>query len=170
MPTTTEPTTTQAGYVPVPVRFDFDALAPATSKAVAGLHQAAIEDLTTAKVDPQLIELVRLRVSQINGCAYCVDTHANDARGAGVSPQRVDAVAIWPDAPLFTEAERAALALTDSVTRLSETHAPDSVVADALRVLGQQQTAAILGLIVSINAWNEIGVTSRCWPISPREP
>lgn len=170
MPTTTEPTTTQAGYVPVPVRFDFDALALATSKAVAGLHQAAIEDLTTAKVDPQLIELVRLRASQINGCAYCVDTHANDARGAGVSPQRVDAVAIWPDAPLFTEAERATLALTDSVTRLSETHAPDSVVADALRVLGQQQTVAILGLIVSINAWNEIGVTSRCWPISPREP
>ena len=60
--------------------------------------------------------------------------------------------------------------LTDSVTRLSETHAPDSVVGDALRVLGQQQTAAILGLIVSINAWNEIGVTSRCWPVSPREP
>lgn len=168
MPTTTEATAAHASYVPVPVRLDFDALAPATSRAVAALHQAAIEDLAAAEVDSQLIELVRLRASQINGCAYCVDTHANDAREAGVSPQRVDAIAIWPDAPLFTEAERAALALTDSVTRLSETHVPDSVVTDALRVLGRQQTAAILGLIVSINAWNEIGVTSRCWPISPR--
>ncbi len=169
MPTTAEPTPKQPSHVPVPVRFDFDALAPATSKAVAGLHQAAIEDLANAQVDPQLVELVRLRASQINGCVYCVDTHASDARRAGVSSQRVDAVAVWPDASLFTEVERAALALTDSVTRLSETHAPDSVVGDALRVLGQQQTAAILGLIVSIKAWNEIGVTSRCWPVSPRE-
>lgn len=169
MPTTTESTATHADYVQVPVRFDFDALAPATSRAVAGLHRAAIEDLKNAGIDPQLIELVRLRASQINGCAYCVDTHANDARKAGVSAQRVDAIAIWPDAPLFTEAERAALALTDSVTRLSEAHPSDAMVADALRVLGEQKTAAILGLIVSINAWNEIGVTSRCWPIPVRE-
>jgi AhpD family alkylhydroperoxidase len=169
MSTDTDPTDTRASYVPVPVRFDFDALAPATSKAVADLHQAAIEDLAGAGVDPQLVELVRLRASQINGCAYCVDAHARDARRAGVSDQRVDAVVIWPDAPTFTEVERAALALTDSVTRLSETRVPDSVVARALRVLGQERTAAILGLIVSINAWNEIGVTSRCWAVPGRE-
>ena len=118
---------------------------------------------------PELIELVRLRASQINGCAYCVDTHAHNARHAGASVQRVDAVAIWLDSPLFTHSERAALALTDSVTRLSETHAPESVVAEALMVLGQQLTAAILGLIISINAWNEIGVTSRCWAVPQRE-
>jgi AhpD family alkylhydroperoxidase len=165
MSRTTEPTS----YVPMPIRFDFDALAPATAKAVADLHQAAIDDLINAGIDPQLIELVRLRASQINGCAYCVDSHARDARKTGVSAQRVDAVAIWRDAPLFTETERAALALTDSVTRLAETHVPESVVADTLAVLGQQQTAAILGLIVSINAWNEIGATSRCWPVIPRQ-
>lgn len=155
-------------YVPIPVRFDFDALAPSVSKAVADLHQAAVDDLTAAGVDAQLVELVRLRASQLNGCAYCVDTHARDARRAGASAQRVDAVAIWRDAPLFTRAERAALALTETVTRLSETHAPGEVVADVLAVLGERQTAAVLGLIVSINAWNQIGVTSRCWPVTDR--
>ena len=169
MPTTTGSTPAPASYAAVPVRFDFDTLAPATSKAVAALHQAAIDDLAAAKVDPELIELVRLRASQINGCAYCVDTHAHNARHAGASVQRVDAVAIWLDSPLFTHSERAALASTDSVTRLSQTHAPESVVAEALKVLGQQLTAAILGLIISINAWNEIGVTSRCWAVPQRE-
>ena len=87
MSRTTEPTS----YVPMPIRFDFDAHAPATAKAVADLHQAAIDDLINAGIDPQLIELVRLRASQINGCAYCVDSHARDARKTGVSAQRVDA-------------------------------------------------------------------------------
>ena len=169
MTTTIGLTAAPASYVAVPVRFDFDTLAPATSKAVAALRQAAIDDLAAAKVDPELIELVRLRASQINGCAYCVDTHAHNARHAGASVQRVDAVAIWVDSALFTHSERAALALTDNVTRLSETHAPESVVAEALMVLGQQLTAAILGLIISINAWNEIGVTSRCWAVPQRE-
>lgn len=165
MPITEEP----MSYVPIAIRFDFDALAPATAKAVADLHKAAISDLTNAGIDPQLIELVRLRASQINGCAYCLDMHAEDARTAGVSAQRVDAIAVWRDAPLYTETERAALGLTEDVTRLAETHVPESVVTEALTVLGEQQTAAILGLIVSINAWNEVGVTSRCWPVTVRQ-
>ena len=115
-----------------------------------------------------LIEMVRLRASQLNGCAYCVDMHAADARNAGVSGQRIDLLPVWADAPGYTEQERAAFALTESVTRLSETHAPEAVVAGALKVLGEAKTAAILGLIVSINAWNEVGVTSRCWPVGLR--
>src|SRR5579859_3926170 len=166
---TTFPDTAEtAAYVPVPVRFDFDALAPAVSAAVTHLHNAAIKDLKQAGVDQGLIELVRLRASQLNGCAYCADTHSADARAAGVSAQRVDLLPVWADAPLYTAQERAALALTESVTRLSETHAPEAVVADALAALGEAKTAAVLGLIVSINAWNEIGVTSRCWPVGPR--
>jgi AhpD family alkylhydroperoxidase len=167
---TTQDTTVNPvdAYVPVPVRFDFDAHAPAVSRAVTALHNAAIKDLAAAGVDQGLIELIRLRASQLNGCAYCVDMHSVDARKAGVSDQRVDLLPVWADAPLYTAAERAALALTESVTRVSETHVPEAVVAHALAVLGPEQTAAVLGLIVSINAWNEIGVTSRCWPVGVR--
>jgi AhpD family alkylhydroperoxidase len=166
--TTTQTAAGQAAYVEIPVRFDFDSLAPKASRAVATLHKAAIADLAAAGVEQGLIELVRLRASQLNGCAYCVDMHSADARSACVSGQRLDMLPVWEDAPFYTERERAALALTESVTRLSETHAPGAVVAEALAVLGEQQTAAILALIVSINAWNEIGVTSRCWPVGPR--
>jgi alkylhydroperoxidase family enzyme len=95
--------------------------------------------------------------------------HSVDARKAGVSDQRVDMLPVWEDAAFYTAEERAALALTESVIRLSETHAPEAVVAEALKVLGEQQTAAVLGLILSINAWNQVGVTSRCWPVDPRE-
>lgn len=167
--TTDQATASTAGtYVPISVRFDFDALAPATSSAVTRLHTAAIADLAKAEVEQGLIELVRLRASQLNGCAYCVSMHSADARKAGVSDQRVDLLPVWEDSPLYTADERAALALTESVTRLSETRAPWPVVTGALRVLGEAKTAAILGLIVSINAWNQIGVTSRCWPVEPR--
>ena len=167
--TTTTDHAAGAAYVSIPVRFDFDALAPAVSAAVMTLHKAAIKDLAKAHVDQGLVELVRLRASQLNGCAYCVDMHTPDARAAGVSAQRIDLLPVWADAPVYTAAERAALALTESVTRLSETHVPEAVTADALRELGEARTAAVLGLIVSINAWNEIGVASRCWPVGPRD-
>jgi AhpD family alkylhydroperoxidase len=127
-----------------------------------------VTDLKNAGVDQGLIELVRLRASQLNGCAYCVDMHTVDARAAGVSAQRIDLLPVWEDAPVYTERERAALALTESVMCLFETRAPAPVVSAALQVLGEAGTAAILGLIVSINAWNEIGVTSRCWPVGAR--
>ena len=166
--TTTDIAAVQAAYVEIPVRFDFDSLASKTSRAVAALHKAAVADLAAAGVEQGLIELVRLRASQLNGCAYCVDTHAADARAAGVGGQRVDLLPVWADAPCYTVQERAALALTESVTRLSQTHVPEPVVAEALRALGEVKTAAVLALIVSINAWNEIGVTSRCWPVGPR--
>src|SRR5215469_273694 len=97
----TEPT----AYVEVPVRFDFDSLAPSVSAAVNRLHTAAVADLGKAGVEQGLIELIRLRASQINGCAYCVDTHSADARAAGVSAQRVDLLPVWADAPLYTAEE-----------------------------------------------------------------
>jgi len=165
---TTDIAAGQAAYIDIPVRFDFDSLAPGVSAAVMALHKAAVADLKNAGVGQGLIELVRLRASQLNGCAYCVDMHAADARAAGVSGQRVDLLPVWADAPVYTEEERAALALAESVTRLSETHAPEPVVARALKILGEAKTAAVLGLIVSINAWNEIGVASRCWPVGLR--
>ena len=108
---------------------------------------------------------MRLRASQLNGCAYCVDQHAGDGRAAGLTDQKLHAVVIWRDSGLFTAAERAALELTESVTRLSETHVPDAVVDHARAVLGEEQLAAILSLVVAINVWNMVGVTTRCWPV-----
>ena len=151
--------------VDIPVRLDFDQLVPRFSRAVASLDHAATGELDRAAVDPAVRELVRLRASQLNGCAYCVDQHANDGRAAGVTDQKLHAVAIWRDSGLFTAAERAALELTESVTRLSETHVPDAVVDHARAVLGEEPLAALLSLIVAINVWNMIGVTTRCWPV-----
>ncbi|HET8779584.1 MAG TPA: carboxymuconolactone decarboxylase family protein [Agromyces sp.] len=151
--------------IDIPVRLDFDQLVPQFSRAVASLDHAATVELDRAGVEPALRELVRLRASQLNGCAYCVDLHSKDARTAGVTEQKLHAVAIWKDSALFTAAERTALEFTESVTRLSETHVPGAVVDRARAELGEERLAALLSLVVAINVWNAIGVTARCWPV-----
>jgi AhpD family alkylhydroperoxidase len=162
-------TSDKTGQVSIPVRFDFDSLAPTTAKAVNTLHAAAIADARAAGLEQGVIELIRLRASQLNGCAYCVDMHGEDARTAGVTAQRVDLLPVWRDAPFYTREERAALDLVEAVVHLPETHAPASVVDAALAALGEAKTAAVLAVTMSITAWNQIGVTSRCWPVAPRE-
>jgi AhpD family alkylhydroperoxidase len=149
--------------VRVPPRLDVDALVPAFSAAVEALDAAATAELDRAGTDPALRELLRLRASQLNGCAYCVDTHARDARRAGLRPQQVDAVAVWRESSFFTAAQRDALELTEAVTLLARTRVPEPVVAAAVARFGEQGTAALLALLVTINAWNTIGVTARCW-------
>ena len=154
-----------ASLVDIPVRLDFDQLVPQFSRAVASLDHAATRELDRAGVEPALRELVRLRASQLNGCAYCVDLHSKDARTAGVAEQKLHALAVWQDSALFTAAERAALDFTESVTRLSETHVPEVVVDHARAELGEERLAALLTLVIAINVWNAIGVTARCWPV-----
>ncbi|QDZ15224.1 carboxymuconolactone decarboxylase family protein [Humibacter ginsenosidimutans] len=149
------------------VRFDFDELAPGFSRALAHLDHAASVELDKAEIPIGLRNLVKLRASQLNGCSYCVDLHSRDARDGGESFQRIAAVAVWDEAHFFTARERAAFALTDAVTRVSETHVPDGVVAAALDVYTPVEVSALLALIVSINAWNEVGVTARCWRAEP---
>ncbi|WP_052850967.1 carboxymuconolactone decarboxylase family protein [Streptomyces avicenniae] len=169
MSTAQTQTPPQAGaYVPIPRRLDFDALAPVFSRAVGALDDAATAELDRTGIDAQLREFVRLRASQLNGCAYCVDVHTRAARTAGATSQRVHAVAIWEDSPFFTARERAALALTEAVTRLSETHVPPSVVTGALAHFSEEETAALLSLIIAINTWNAIGVATRCWTPQPQ--
>lgn len=153
--------------IPIPQRLDFDALAPIFSRAMSTLDDAATQQLDHAYIDPALRELVRLRASQINGCAYCVDMHSQAARKEGVTAQRVDALAVWAESGLFTAAERAAFALTEDVTRLSETHVPESTVSEAVAAFGEEGAAALLSLITAINMWNTVGVTTRCWSVSP---
>lgn len=154
--------TTDAVVLPA-IRFDFDELAPGFSRAMAHLDHAAVVELDKAGIPEGLRNLVKLRASQLNGCSYCVDLHSRDARDAGEPFQRIAAVAVWQEAHFFTARERAAFELTDAVTRLADTHVPDQVVAGALAVYSEKEVSALLSLIVSINAWNAVGVTARCW-------
>jgi AhpD family alkylhydroperoxidase len=154
---------TVAEYIPVAIRLDFDALVPNFSRVVSELDEAATAEADKAGIDAGLRELLRLRASQLNGCAYCVDMHARAARRAGVSPQRVDAVAICSDASLFTAAERAALDFTEQVTLLATTRVPEASVRAVVTHFGEQGAAALLSLVVAINMWNTIGVSARCW-------
>jgi AhpD family alkylhydroperoxidase len=144
-------------------RLDFDGLVPAFSRAVSALDDAATAEAEAAGIAPGLVELVRLRTSQLNGCSYCVDLHSRAARDAGESFQRIAAVAVWPEATFFTAKERAAFALADSVARMAETHVPDAVVSELRETWTEAEAAALVALLVSINAWNAIGVAARCW-------
>ena len=114
----------------IPVRLAFDSFAAGYSRAMAHLDQAATKELDKAEIDPKLRELVRIRASQLNGCAYCIDMHTKDARAIGETEQRIYGLAAWPETPYFTPRERAALAFTESVTRLSDTHVPDQAYQD----------------------------------------
>jgi AhpD family alkylhydroperoxidase len=114
--------------------------------------------------DSQLGELVRLRASILNGCAYCVDMHTRDARAAGETEQRLYAVAAWPESPLFDERERAALALTDAVTLVHEGHVPRGVYDAAAERFDEGELAQLIWTIVAINAWNRVAVTTRMLP------
>ena len=147
----------------IPVRLDLDRYATGFGRAMAHLDKAATKELDTANIDPLLRELVRVRASQLNGCAYCVDMHTKDARAAGESEQRLYGLPVWPETPFFSARERAALALTESVTRAAATQVPDEDFARAAAVFSESELAAIVSLIVTINAWNAIGVTTRAW-------
>lgn len=144
-------------------RLDIDATAPGFFRALAALDAAVVEELDQAGIDPGLRELVRLRASQLNGCAYCVDQHTRDALAAGEPPGRVAAVAVWAESPFFTARERAALALTDTMTRAVDTHVSDSDWRAAAAHLTPPELGALVALIVVSNAWNTVGVTTRAW-------
>jgi len=149
--------------VDVPVRLDFDAHAADFAGALAHLDRAATKELDRVKFDRQLRELVRLRASQLNGCAYCVDMHTKDARAIGETEQRLYGLAVWPDTPFFTARERAALAFTEAVTAMTADHVPDAAYNTVAAHFSPDEVAALLALIVAINAWNAIGVTTRAW-------
>ena len=147
----------------IPVRLDFDALAAGFSRAMAHLDKAATKELDNAGIDPKLRELIRLRASQLNGCAYCVDMHTKDARAIGETEQRLYALPVWRETPFFTRRERAALAFTETVTLTAQTHVPEEAYAEIAKEYAPQEIAAILSLIVMINAWNTVGVAARPW-------
>ena len=165
--TTTENTTSTPQ---IPARLDFDSVAAGFSRAMGHLDRAATKELDQAGIDPLLRELVRIRASQLNGCAYCIDMHTKDSRAAGESEQRLYALPAWRETPFFTERERAALALTEDVTLMAGEHVPATAYDAAAAQFTPGEIAALLALIVTINAWNAIGVTTRAWTPGSYQP
>jgi len=137
-------------------------LAPDAYQAMRGVERFLHE----CDVPSATLELVKIRASQINGCAFCLDMHVRDAKKAGETDERLWTVAAWREAPCYTDAERAALALTEAATRLADRPdpVPDEIWADAAEHYSEEQLAALVVAIAQINAWNRICVVSRKVP------
>ncbi len=163
-------TTTTTGTETVQARIDFDSRAAGFNAAMVHLDRAATKELDQVGFDVRLRELVRIRASELNGCAYCIDMHAKDARAAGESEQRIYALSAWRETPFFTARERAALALTESITLMPQTHVPAADFAQAGAEFSEAELAALISLIVTINAWNAIGVSTRAWEPGSYQP
>lgn len=138
-------------------RLDPYKTAPGLMKAMVGLE----ETLRASSLDARLGELVRIRASQINGCAFCLHMHSRDARRIGESEERLHLVAAWRESSYFDARERAALAWTESLTRLPETGAPDADFEPLGEVFSREEIAALTVLVATINAWNRIAVAFR---------
>jgi AhpD family alkylhydroperoxidase len=165
--TITEPTAPDASPdtvpAPAPARLALSHLAPEAYRAMAAFDQA-VED--ASGLEESLLNLVKQRASQINGCAYCLDLHAKEARAAGESQQRFDVLSAWREVPLYSERERAALALAESITLVADTHVPDDVVDAAGAHFTPEELAHLVFHIVTINAWNRLAITGRM-PLPP---
>jgi AhpD family alkylhydroperoxidase len=116
---------------------------------------------TAKELDPKLFELVKIRASQINGCAYCLDMHTKDARAAGETEQRIYALNAWRETPFFTDRERAALEWTEAVTRVADTHVPDDVYERAASQFTEAELVALTFGVIVINSWNRLSVSFR---------
>ena len=142
------------------VRIDYGTVAPAAARAMLGLEQY----VRSSGLEPALIELVKLRASYLNGCAYCVDMHTKDARAAGESEQRLSAVPVWRETPFFTPRERAALAWTEAVTELGRTGVPDEAYDEARAEFAEGELIDLTMAVVAINGWNRLAVSFRTEP------
>ncbi len=162
--------TTQATTQPIPVRLDVDSHAAIFMRAMAHLDNAATKELDRVDFEHRLRELVRIRASQINGCAYCIDMHTKDARAIGETEQRLYGLTAWSETPYFSDRERAALAFTESVTLLASDHVPAAAYEAVAAHFSPDEIAALLSLIVAINAWNAIGVSTRAWEPGSYQP
>ncbi len=125
----------------------------------------------TCGLQPGLLELVKIRSSQINGCAYCIDMHTKDARARGETEQRLYGLDAWRETPFYTERERAALAWTEAVTRVADGHVPDEVFAHARQHFSEKELVDLTLAVIVINGWNRLAISFRSVPGSytPRE-
>jgi AhpD family alkylhydroperoxidase len=133
---------------------------PAGYKAVLAFDKA----VAAGPLDRTLFELVKLRASQINGCAYCIDMHHKDLRADGETEERLYMLPAWREATVYTDAERAALALTEAVTLIAGSHVPEDVEAEARRIFDTESYAALVFAIALINTWNRLAITAHSEP------
>jgi AhpD family alkylhydroperoxidase len=122
--------------------------------------------LASCSIEPKLRALIELRVSQINGCAYCVDKHSVDARRAGETQQRLDCLTVWRETPFFTDREQAALAWAESVTLVSQTSVPESLYTQVRPQFSESELADLTLVIAVMNAWNRIAISFRKGPLA----
>lgn len=130
-------------------------VAPEAYQAMLGLEKY----IATTSIDPVLKELIKIRASQVNGCAYCINMHTADARKLGVSEQRIYLLSAWREADVYTEEEKAVLALTEEVTLISQ-HVSEETYENAAKYYNEKSLAEIILAIITINAWNRIGIAT----------
>jgi AhpD family alkylhydroperoxidase len=138
-------------------RISLHSAAPAVYRAVSALDDSA-------EFEPALRELVRIRASQINGCGYCVDHHSRDAQRGGEADRRIFALTTWRESVFFDERERAALELTEALTRMPEGGVPDETYERAADRFSEAELGQLMGVIIAINAWNRVGVGTGLRP------
>ena len=141
-------------------RLDYEATSPDGLKALLTLN-SFVKDLG---VDPKLKALVEIRISQINGCAFCVDQHSMEARSVGESQQRLDSLVVWDESPFFSDRERAALDWAESVTLCADSGVPDEVYLEARQIFSEKELVDLTYLVINMNGLNRIGVSFRMAP------
>jgi AhpD family alkylhydroperoxidase len=141
-------------------RIDLMHVSPGILHAMLGLER----QVHKAGLDSKLLDLVRMRASQINGCAYCLDMHSKDARANGETEQRLYGLEAWRETPYYSARERAALEWTEALTLVSETHAPDEVYERVRAQFSEDELVHLTLAIVSINGWNRLNIAARTVP------
>lgn len=142
------------------VRLDYYSASPKAMKAMIAM-EALTRDLS---IEPALLNLIKIRASQLNGCAFCTDMHSVDARRIGETDRRLYAIVVWRDSGFFSPRERAALAWTEAVTLLAQSHVPDDVYALAREQFGEGELVDLTMAISAINSWNRLAVSFRQTP------
>ena len=142
-------------------RIDYSKASPAALKAMYALQVA----VNTSGLEPSLQELVKLRVSQINGCAFCIDMHFREAKAKGEKEERLYLLDAWRESPVYTDRERAALAWAEAVTLVSQTHVPDEVFAEARKHFDESELVNLTLAVVAINGWNRFSISFRVMPL-----
>jgi len=141
-------------------RIGYAHAAPGALRAMYGLETYVQQ----CGLEPSLLELVKLRASQINGCAYCIDMHTKDARARGESEQRLYALVAWQEAPFYSERERAALLWTEAVTLVAEGHVPDAIYEQVRHAFTEEELVNLTMAVVAINGWNRLAISFRAVP------
>lgn len=147
-------------------RIDYKQVAPAAFQAMRAFETF----VHSCGLEPTLLELIKIRASQINGCAYCLDMHTKDTRAQGETEQRIYALNAWRETPFFTEKERAALAWTEAVTQVAESQVPDEVYELARKYFDARELVNVTAAIIAINGWNRLAISFRSVPGTYQPP